>query len=186
MIGRGSRILNNKSVFNVIDLGNNCHRFGAWGANLDWQTIFRSPDYFVERILDDEDIENNFKFEMPPEIRELFLNSKEVYFDIKSTYSVATAKGESSKVILERSIAQHALICIENSEDVYDALSLAKKLGADIDHRIERYAKCISRSTHNFIFWLKDDYRLKLRNYLRENFDRIYEDIHGFPPKEEE
>lgn len=186
MIGRGSRILNNKSVFNVIDLGNNCHRFGAWGANLDWQTIFRSPDYFVERILDDEDIENNFRFEMPPEIRELFLNSKEVYFDIKATYSLATAKGESSKVVLERSIAQHALMCIENSEDVYDALSLAKKIGADIDHRIERYAKCISRSTHNFIFWLKDDYRLKLRNYLRENFDRIYEDIHGFPPKEEE
>ena len=110
MIGRGSRILNNKSVFNVIDLGNNCHRFGAWGANLDWQTIFRSPDYFVERILDDEDIENNFRFEMPPEIRELFLNSKEVYFDIKSTYSLATAKGESSKVVLERSIAQHAML----------------------------------------------------------------------------
>ena len=186
MIGRGSRVLNNKSSFNVIDLGNNCYRFGAWGANLDWQTIFRSPDYFVERILDDEDIENNFRVDMPPEIRELFSNSKEVYFDIKSTYSLATAKGESSKVILERSIAQHALICIENSEDVYDALSLAKKLGEDIDHRIESYAKCISRSTHNFIFWLKDDYRLKLRNYLRENFDGVYEEIHGFPPKKEE
>ena len=186
MIGRGSRILNDKSTFNVIDLGNNTHRFGPWGADLDWQTIFRSPDYFVDRILDDDEIEGNFRFEMPTEVREKFANSKEVYFDVKEVYSKAIAKGESSKVVLERSIDQHAFICIENSEDVYDALSLAKKLGDDIDHRIERYAKCISRSTHNFIFWLRDDYRLKLRNYLRENFDRVYEEIHGFPPKEEE
>ena len=79
--------------------------------------------------------------------------------------------GHSSKVILERSIAQHALICSQNSEDVYDALILAKKLGDDIDFRIERYSKCISKSTHNFISWLKNDYRLKLRSHLRENFD---------------
>jgi type I site-specific restriction endonuclease len=186
MIGRGSRILNNKSTFQVIDLGNNTYRFGAWGANLDWQTIFKSPDYFVDRILDDEDIESNFQFELEPEVRELFAKSVDVSFNIKETYSVSTAKGESSKVVLERSIVQHAYICIENSEDVYDALSLAKKLGDDIDNRIERYAKCISRSTHNFISWLKDDYRLKLRNHLRENFDRVYEEINGFPPKEEE
>ncbi len=186
MIGRGSRILNNKSSFQVIDLGNNTYRFGPWGADLDWQTIFKSPDYFVDRILDDEEIESNFEFELDPETRALFAKSEDVSFNIKNTYSAATAKGESSKVVLERSIAQHAYICIENSEDVYDALSLAKKLGPDIDDRIERYAKCISRSTHNFISWLKDDYRLKLRNYLRENFDRVYEEIHGFPPKEEE
>ena len=185
MIGRGSRILNNKSSFKVIDLGNNCYRFGPWGADLDWQTIFRSPDYFVDRILDDEEIENNFRFEMDSEIRALFEKSEDIYFDVKATYTAATANGESSKVILEKSIAQHAFICIENSEDIYDALSLAKKLKDDIDNRIERYAKCISKSTHNFISWLKDDYKLKLRNYLRENFDRIFEEINGFPPKEE-
>ena len=186
MIGRGSRILNNKSSFKVIDLGNNCYRFGPWGADLDWQTIFRSPDYFVDRILDDDEIENNFRFEMDAEIRALFEKSEDVYFDVKATYTEATANGESSKVILEKSIAQHAFICIENSEDVYDALSLAKKLKDDIDNRIERYAKCISKSTHNFVSWLKDDYKLKLRNYLRENFDRIFEEINGFPPKEED
>lgn len=184
MIGRGSRILNNKSSFKVIDLGNNCYRFGPWGADLDWQTIFRSPDYFVDRILDDEEIENNFRFEMDSEIRALFEKSEDIYFDVKATYTAATANGESSKVILEKSIAQHAFICIENSEDIYDALSLAKKLKDDIDNRIERYAKCISKSTHNFISWLKDDYKLKLRNYLRENFDRIFEEINGFAPKE--
>ncbi|HAI19655.1 MAG TPA: DEAD/DEAH box helicase, partial [Xanthomarina gelatinilytica] len=39
MIGRGSRILKNKNTFTVIDLGNNLHRFGPWGADLDWQRI---------------------------------------------------------------------------------------------------------------------------------------------------
>ena len=83
--------------------------------------------------------------------------------------------GESSKVVLERSIEQHAKICVENSEDVYDALALAKKLGDDIDFRIHRYTKCISKSTFNFVKWLKDDYRKKLNAYLRANFDEVFE-----------
>ncbi|QQX76253.1 MULTISPECIES: DEAD/DEAH box helicase [Aequorivita] len=184
MIGRGSRILNNKSKFSVIDLGNNYQRFGPWEAPLDWQAIFRSPDYYMDRLLSDEELESHFRYEMPDELRAEFANSKEVYFDIKETYQEATFKGESSKVVLERSIAQHAYICIENSEDVYDALGLAKMLGDDIDHRIEKYSQCISKSTHNFISWLKDDYRLKLRTYLRDNFDTVFEEIHGHPPED--
>jgi len=184
MIGRGSRILKNKSTFNVIDLGNNFYRFGPWGSDLDWQRIFRSPNYYLDTILDDEELESNFKYEMPEELREEFLKSKEVYFDIKNAYINSVRSGESSKVILEKSIEQHAKICIENSEDVYDALGLAKMLGDDIDFRIDRYAKCISKSTHNFISWMKDDYRLKLRSYLRENFDTVFEEIHGFPPED--
>ncbi|AXT49772.1 DEAD/DEAH box helicase [Aquimarina sp. BL5] len=183
MIGRGSRILKNKSTFNVIDLGNNYHRFGPWGADLDWQKIFNSPDYYMDKLLNDEDIENKFRHEMPEELRAEFANSEEVYFDIKETYKDSVRKGESSKVVLERSIAQHAKICIENSEDVYDAIALAKMLGDDIDHRIQSYAKCISRSTYNFLSWLKDDYRKKLNTYLRENFDAKFEEIHGRPPE---
>lgn len=186
MIGRGSRILNNKSSFKVIDLGNNCYRFGPWGSNLDWRAIFRSPDYYMDRLQSDDEIESHFKHEMSEELRAEFSNSEEVYFDIKETYIQATAGGESSKVVLERSIAQHAYICVENSEDVYDALALAKLLGEDIDHRIMSYAKCISKSTHNFLSWLKDDYKKKLNAYLRSNFDEVYEEIHGHPPPEEE
>jgi superfamily II DNA or RNA helicase len=184
MVGRGSRIFDKKSKFSIIDLGNNHHRFGAWGADLDWQKIFRSPDYYVDRLLNDEELESNFRYEMPTELREEFSNSEEVYFDIKETYISSIAKGESSKVVLEKSIKQHAKICIENSEDVYDALALAKKLGDDINHRIDRYSKCICRSTHNFIDWLNDDYRKKLRVYLNENFDSVFEEIHGRPPEE--
>lgn len=184
MIGRGSRILNNKSTFTVVDLGNNMYRFGPWGADLDWQTIFKSPNYYMDRIQDDETIEGRFKHEMPEELREEFAKSEEVFFDIKQVYVDATSKGESSKVVLERSIEQHAKICIENSEDVYDALGLAKMLKDDIDQRIQTYAKCISRSTGNFIIWLKDDYKKKLNSYLRQNFDTVFEQIHGHPPSD--
>lgn len=184
MIGRGSRILNNKSSFKVIDLGNNCYRFGPWGSDLDWQLIFRSPDYYMDRLQSDEELESNFRYEMPDDIRIQFGKSEEVYFDVKETYMEAIRSGGSSKDVLEKSIAQHAYICIENSEDVYDALTLAKLLGDDIDNRIEKYAKCISKSTHNFLSWLKDDYRLKLRSYLRENFDTVFEEIHGYPPED--
>lgn len=186
MIGRGSRILKDKTSFDVIDLGNNFHRFGPWGADLDWQRIFKSPNYYLDTLLDDEELESFFKYEMPEELRAEFAKSEDVYFDIKNAYTSSVRAGESSKVILERSIEQHAYICIENSEDVFDALTLAKMLGDDIDFRVERYTKCISKSTHNFVTWLKKDYRLKLRSYLREHFDRVFEEIHGHAPIEEE
>ncbi len=182
MIGRGSRFLNNKSTFTVIDLGNNCYRFGPWGADLDWQTIFKYPEYYVDKLMSDEELEDNFRHELPDEIRKEFAKSEEVYFDIKATYIQATGKGESSKVVLERSIIQHAKICIENSEDVFDALTLAKLLNGDIEHRIQSYAKCISKSTNNFLIWLLDDYKKKLNTYLRQNFNTVFEELHGHPP----
>jgi hypothetical protein len=114
---------------------------------------------------------------MPDDIRSSFKNSKDVYFDINKTYIRSIRNGESSKVVLMRSIEQHALICIENSEDVYDALGLVKLLADDIDFRIQRYSKCISKSTHNFLTWLKEDYKKKLRAYLRTNFDEVLEEI---------
>ncbi|GAA3788919.1 DEAD/DEAH box helicase family protein [Corallibacter vietnamensis] len=181
MIGRGSRILKDKDSFTVIDLGNNFHRFGPWGAVLDWHRIFRSPNFYLDGILSDDEIEETFKYEMPADLREEFSNSENVYFDVKKTYIDAVRSGESSKVVLERSIEHHAKICIENSEDVYDALDLSKKLGDDIDYRIQRYTKCISKSTFNFVEWLKEDYRKKLRAYLRNNFDEVFEVIHGRP-----
>ena len=174
MIGRGSRIFKNKNSFDVVDLGNNFHRFGPWGStNLDWHRIFKYPSHYLDGILSDEELESNFIYEMPEEIRKLFSNSENVYFDINKTYISSIRSGESSKVVLKRSIEQHAKICIENSEDIYDALSLMKFLNEDIDFRIHRYSKCISKSTHNFLKWLVDDYKKKLRSYLRLNFDRI-------------
>ena len=154
MIGRGSRILNNKSKFTVIDLGNNLYRFGPWGADLDWQLIFRSPNWFADRIKSDESIEANFKHELADEIKDEFSKSADTYFDIRQTYKNAVDAGESSKVVLERSIEQHAKICIENSEDVYDARDLIKLLQDDIAYRIKQYCYCIMNSTDNYKDWL--------------------------------
>ncbi|TVZ54943.1 superfamily II DNA or RNA helicase [Lutibacter sp. Hel_I_33_5] len=186
MIGRGSRILNNKSSFDVIDLGNNFHRFGPWGADLDWQRMFKYPDYYLDAILSDEDIESTFRYELPHDVKAEFAKASDLYFDVKKVYVDTIRSGQSSKKVLEKSIEHHAIMCIENSEDVYDALLLAKKLGGDIDDRIHRYSKCISKSTHNFIDWLRDDYRKKLNAYLRANFDEVFEEIFGHPPVEEE
>jgi len=185
MIGRGSRVLNNKSTFDVIDLGNNFHRFGPWGADLDWEKMFRAPDYYLNAILSDEDIESTFRYELTADVKKEFEKSTDTYFDMKKVYIDTIRQGESSKRVLEKSIVHHAKMCIENSEDVFDALILAKLLGEEIDDRINRYAKCISKSTHNFVTWLKDDYRKKLNAYLRTNFDEDFEEIHGHPPIEE-
>ncbi len=184
MIGRGSRILKDKTTFNVLDLGNNIHRFGMWGAQVNWQKIFKYPSYYLDNLLTDEDLEDNFRYEMPDELRAKFSKTEDVFFNVKKVYTAAIKIGESSKVVLSRSIEQHARICIENSEDVYDALILAKELGDDIDYRIQQYLKCICKSTNSFTDWLKEDYRQKLRTYLLANFDSVFEDIHGYPPEE--
>lgn len=184
MIGRGSRILKDKKTFNVIDLGNNFHRFGMWGANLNWQKIFKSPNYYLDNLLNDEDLESNFRYEMPDEVREQFSKSEEVFFNVKKAYIDSIQSGKSSKEVLKLSIEQQAKICIENSEDVYDALTLSQLLEDDITYRIDQYVKCICKSTHNFVDWLNTDYRQKLRSYLLTNFDEDFEKIHGYPPED--
>ena len=116
---------------------------------------------------------------MPESVRASFSKSENVYFDINKTYIESIRRGESSKVVLKRSIEQHAKICVENSEDIFDALTLIKLLNDDIEFRINRYSKCISKSTHNFLAWLKEDYKKKLRSFLRQNFDDIKSELNS-------
>jgi len=186
MIGRGSRILKDKSEFDVIDLGNNFLRFGPWGADLDWQKIFRNPDTFLDNLLEDEEIESFFKYEMPEKLRAKFSKSKDVYFDVKAAYVDVLRSDAQSKEVLARSMDQHTHIIIENSEDVYDALELVDLLNEDINFRLKQYTKCISKSTYSFLSWLKTDYRTRLKSHLRKNFNTLFEDVHGHPPVEEE
>ena len=186
MIGRGSRILKDKSEFDVIDLGNNFLRFGPWGADLDWQNIFRNPDTFLDNLLEDEEIESFFKYEMPEKLRAKFSKSKDVYFDVKAAYVSVLRFDAQSKEVLVRSMDQHTQIIIENSEDVYDALELVDLLNEDINFRLKQYTKCISKSTYSFLSWLKTDYRTRLKSHLRKNFNTLFEDVHGHPPVEEE
>ena len=97
MIGRGSRITDTKKNFKVLDLGNNAARFGLWEAPIDWKEIFEYPDFYLENLIGDEEIERNFAYVMPPDLRKEFANTDKVYFDIKSEYKRVVAQGKRLK-----------------------------------------------------------------------------------------
>jgi len=173
MIGRGSRVLPNKDKFNVIDLGNNIARFGPWDSPVDWQEIFHFPDFYLENIKNDEEIEKEFIYEMPEELKVKFNKSSNIHFDIKAEYKKVFAEGGKSKIVLERSIEQHAIICVENSEDVFDARILAKELKDEIAYRVRQYSYCIMNNTKNYKEWLEEDYERKLRSSISKKFAQM-------------
>tara|TARA_B100001175_G_C19314198_1_gene544530 strand:+ start:45 stop:587 length:543 start_codon:yes stop_codon:yes gene_type:complete len=173
MIGRGSRLLKNKNSFEVVDLGNNFYRFGEWGTDIDWNRIFQNPLNYLDNIKSDEEIEGRFRYEMPDEIKKLFSKTENFFFDVDMTYVNSIQSGKSSKIVLEKAINHHSLMCVENSDDEFDALILTKELNDDIDFIIKRYSKCISKSTTNFLEWLTEDYKKRLRTNIRSNFDII-------------
>ncbi len=173
MIGRGSRKLPNKDNFTVIDLGNNAARFGLWSEPVDWQHIFKSPEFYLENLRDDAEIELYFKYQMPPELRVKFSKTKVVTFDVDEEHKIAIAQNLRSKVVVERSLEQHANMCVDNTEELYEAKQLAKELHDDIECRMKRYAKCLSHCSKNYREWLIEDYKLKLTlligKKIREN-----------------
>ncbi|HCV81853.1 MAG TPA: DEAD/DEAH box helicase, partial [Zunongwangia profunda] len=137
---------------------------------VDWKQIFRSPDFYFENLLSDEEIEREFKYEMPPELRQQFANSDSVDFDVEAAYDDVIKRGLKSKAVLEWSMEQHVKMCVENSEDVFDARILAKELKDDISSRIKQYSYCISKSTKNYRDWLEEDYSRKLRMAINKEF----------------
>ncbi len=163
MIGRGSRILEDKEEFTVVDLGNNIARFGPWDAPIDWQEIFHFPDFYLENIRNDEEIEREFVYEMPAELRERFRKTADIDMDVKEAYKEVFAQGKKSKEVLEMSIGQHARMCVENSEDIFEARILAKLLKEEIEYRIKQYSHCIMNNTQNYRDWLQEDYERRLR-----------------------
>lgn len=170
MIGRGSRILGNKKEFTIIDLGNNVARFGPWNAPLDWQKIFQSPDLFYQNLVMDEDIERQFRYVMPEDLREKFANSEEVAFDIYEEYNQNVAKHGRPTEVLAKSLDQHVQIIKENAPDLLTALGLARLLEHDISQRIKHYSYCITKSTLNYRRWLRDDYVSKLKSRLMKEY----------------
>ncbi len=170
MIGRGSRILPNKSSFTVIDLGNNALRFGLWDAHVDWQEIFRDPDLYYEHLVSDQNIERKFKYVMPAEIKERFSESKSMEFHVKEEYERVRKQGLRPGITIERSIEQHAKMCVENSGTISDARQLAKLLDEDIQFRVKDYSYCICKSTPNYLSWLHEDYKRKLHSSLSKKF----------------
>jgi superfamily II DNA or RNA helicase len=170
MIGRGSRRLPDKHNFTVIDLGNNAARFGLWNEPVDWQHIFKSPEFYLENLRDDAEIELYFKYQMPPELRAKFSKTADVTFDVDEEHKRAVSQNLRSKVVIEKSLEQHASMCVDNTEELYDAKLLARELLPDIECRMKRYANCLSHCSKNYREWLIDDYKLKLNLLIGKKF----------------
>ena len=162
MIGRGSRKLPGKDEFTVIDLGNNAARFGLWSEPVNWQHIFKSPEFYLENLRDDHEIELHFKYQMSPELRAKFSNTADVTFDVDEEHKLAIKQNLRSKVVLDKSLDQHASMCVDNADLPQEARALAKELDEDIECRIKRYSKCLSQCSKNYREWLVDDYKQKL------------------------
>lgn len=173
MIGRGSRRLPNKEEFIVIDLGNNAARFGLWSDPVNWQHIFESPENYLENLRDDADIEMHFKYVMPDQLRKKFAKSDNVTFDVDEEHKLAIAQNLRSKVVIEKSLEQHAIMCVINSNDLYSAKILARELADDIEYRMKRYAKCLSHCSKNYKDWLIEDYKQKLNLLIGKKFREI-------------
>lgn len=162
MIGRGSRRLPHKANFNVIDLGNNALRFGLWNNPVDWQHIFKSPEYYLESLREDADIESNFKYIMPEELRIKFKNTANIAMDVHEEFKFTVKNNLKAKSIIEKSLDQHAAMCVENSDNLLEAKKLSKELNDDIDYRIRQYCICLGNVTKNYRTWLTEDYTIKL------------------------
>lgn len=163
MIGRGSRIYGERKTFQVVDLGNNIARFGAWDQPVDWQHIFKYPDFYLENIIDDELLERDFTYDMPESLRRKFSKSDKLGFDVKAEYKKVLNSGKKSFTVIELSIEQHSKICVENCEDVFEARERIKDLQDEIAYRIKQYCYCIMNSTQNYKDWLFEEYNRRLR-----------------------
>jgi superfamily II DNA/RNA helicase len=170
MIGRGSRVLPNKPSFDVIDMGNNLARFGLWSQAIDWPKIFRSPHYFLENIISDDQIERQFRYVMPEDLRSEFPNSESIEFDISGENEKVIADGLKTSVILDRSLEQHLKMILENSDEFPKALELLRCIDDDISDRIRQYSYCITNSTRNYREWVLQDYKKKLRTRSIQEF----------------
>ncbi len=173
MIGRGSRKLPNKNNFTVIDLGNNALRFGLWNDPVDWQHIFRSPEYYLESLREDADIETNFRYEMPEAIRKMFAKTSDITLDIEEEFKKVIAQNKRSKEVLEKSINQHALMCVENTSELNQARMLSKLLSDDIESRVRRFVNCLGKTSKNYREWLMEDYKTKLNLAIGKKFREL-------------
>lgn len=176
MIGRGSRKIPGKDSFTVIDLGNNLARFGLWTDFFDWQHIFKYPESYLLQLRSDSEIEQSFSYSMPDEIREKFKKSIDISFDIENECKESIKNNIKLNQVLEKSIQQHIIMCVENADSVLNAKMLSKLLNDDIENRISKYLIYLSNATKNYKEWLFESYKQKLsvgigKKYRENNLD---------------
>lgn len=169
MIGRGSRKLQHKDNFQVIDLGNNVRRFGYWQDYIDWHDAFNFPDRFLEsRLSEEEDMMFEAEYELPRNLKDKLKDpSKLENFSMRDVYLGCIAEGKKGKDAVDVSLNNHFEVIAENSEDMYDGIMLMGDLDEDIDRRLKHYTKCITKTTEAYLGWLKETYIRQLSQRIR-------------------
>lgn len=168
MIGRGSRRLPSKKTFQIIDLGNNIQRFGDWHEPVDWKYVFENPEDFAQRLQHHPSGSTFQSHALSAELRALFPNTLELTFDIEEHYKEAIATEQKPKTVIQQSIRQQAMMCLENAETLSDALHLAEVLQPEIEWRIKQYVGCLEKVTKSYKEWLLEDYQQRLSTFIRK------------------
>ena len=168
MIGRGSRVMPSKKSFTIIDLGNNIQRFGEWQQPLDWKYIFEHPEAFAEQLQYAGNGAASHSHAISSDMRAQFPNTLEMTFDVEGHYEDVVAHGLKPKRVIQQSLRQHAMMCIENGATLSDALALTEVLAPEIEWRVNQYTKCIDKATKNYKAWLLEDYKQRLSRFVRK------------------
>src|SRR5690554_829630 len=172
MIGRGSRKLPNKDIFQLIDLGNNVRRFGLWQDYINWQDAFQFPDRFLAaRLSEQEDIMFEADYMLPKHIKERVDTEVLDQFKMKEVYEDYIDRGIKGKQAVDDSIENHFQAIYNKADDFYDGLEMQEALQEHIEHRLKQYTKCIAKSTRNYFKYLMETYNRQLRQKLRANLD---------------
>jgi superfamily II DNA or RNA helicase len=169
MIGRGSRRLENKNHFNIIDLGDNARRLGLWQEYIDWNEIFINPWKYIEYLNQKEQEMNETPmYRMPDEIKEEFPNTEEFEYDIVGHYDACINRGVSTTSVIDDCMEHHLKIILDNADgDLFKGFDLLVLLDQEIQFRLKLYTSCMAKTTSNYFNWLYDSYVKKLKTRLR-------------------
>jgi superfamily II DNA or RNA helicase len=162
MIGRGSRIRNGKKHFTIIDLGNNEERFGPWQQSINWQELFDHPELYANLYTPSQSAGDKININL----RQKFPNSLHIDFDVQRAYNEALEMNRKPRYAISQSIRQHALMCLDNSNDIPSALLLSKDLKDAVKYRVKQYGKCLGKVTRSYLEWLEEDYTLRLSELI--------------------
>ncbi|WP_114789681.1 DEAD/DEAH box helicase [Niabella yanshanensis] len=162
MIGRGSRIKSGKKHFTIIDLGNNEERFGPWQQSINWQESFDYPELYTSLYSPSQSAGDK----MNVNLRQKFPNSLYIDFDVQQAYNEALEMNRKPRYVISQSIHQHALMCLDNSNDIPSALLLSKDLKDVVKYRVKQYGKCLGKVTRSYLQWLAEDYILRLSELI--------------------
>jgi len=172
MVGRGSRRTPSKKTFQIIDMGNNIQRFGNWEEPVDWNHVFEHPEVFAQQLQGQSAGSAVQSHGLSAALRAQFPNTLELTFDVESHYQEAVEADQKPKVVIQQSIRQQALMCLENAETLSEALHLAEALQPEIEWRIKQYVNCLEKASKSYKEWLLEDYQLRLSTLIKKLYAR--------------